>query len=232
MQAHPWTEPDLLRGAGVRLWWLPPEAGTDGPGAESDEADHALLSPDESARAQRFRFPRHRIAFVRRRAFLRRILGELSSTDPARLRFCLGPFGKPHLMGGGPSFNLSHSEGAALLATALRGAVGVDVECARPRTDHDGVARRVASPAELRVWERLEDAQRLGAFLRLWTRKESVLKVTGEGLQRDPASFSVGLEERAPDVVTVIELDGEEAIQLVDLAPPAPYFGALALRGI
>ena len=77
----------------------------------------------------------------------------------------------------GVHFNLSHCPEAAVCAMDSA-PVGIDVEAAGP-LDRD-VMEQVMSPGEQA--EILADAAPEMAFLRLWTRKESLLKLTGEGL--------------------------------------------------
>ena len=77
----------------------------------------------------------------------------------------------------GVHFNLSHCPEAAVCAMDSA-PVGIDVEAVRP-LDEDLLAH-VMSPAEQA--EILADAAPGTAFMRFWTRKESILKLTGEGL--------------------------------------------------
>ena len=73
-------------------------------------------------------------------------------------------------------FSLSHTRGMVVCALSNT-RVGVDVE--RPRIIRPALARRCFGEAEL-VWAQA-DKQR---FLALWTRKEAVLKCSGEGITR------------------------------------------------
>lgn len=84
-------------------------------------------------------------------------------------------------------FNLSHCERGVVCALG-RVPVGVDVEAVRP-VDED-VMRRVLSPEELHRVGRSADPSQ--DFARLWTRKESFLKLTGEGLVDDLPGLDTG----------------------------------------
>lgn len=75
-------------------------------------------------------------------------------------------------------FNLSHSGGGVALALSEEGEVGCDTERLRPVPM---CVERAFFPAEKRYLEGAED--RALAFFRLWTGKESYLKMTGEGLK-------------------------------------------------
>ena len=229
MRPFSWTEPTLLGDCGLQVWWLgPPEEAAGDP--DWDEAgDRALLDPAEIRRARRFHRDVDRVAFIRRRAFLRRVLGELTGVDPGALEFGAGPFGKPFLRTEGPRFNQSRSCGASLLVTSPSHAVGVDLERVAPRTKLEAVAARVQSEGEAAQWEGLPREEHERAFFRLWTRKEAVMKVTGEGFQREAASFSVGMEERLGQEPALVELGGWGAVAVVDLPIPAPFRAALAV---
>src|SRR4051794_26744102 len=58
-----------------------------------------LLASDERARAERFRFPRHRRQFIVSRGMLRILLSRYLSVLPERLAFGYGDYGKPTLGG-------------------------------------------------------------------------------------------------------------------------------------
>src|SRR5262249_44129818 len=64
---------------------------------EETAAMRALLSEDERARADRFRFPRDRAHFTVGRGFLRTMLGRTLGVAPHALVFSYGTRGKPAL---------------------------------------------------------------------------------------------------------------------------------------
>jgi 4'-phosphopantetheinyl transferase len=89
--------------------------------------------------------------------------------------------GKPHL-NNYPSlhFNISHCKKA--VAVALHHAeVGIDVECRRPVSQ--ALMERVCCAEELSLIRSSADAEL--EFIRLWTRKEALLKCTGVGIRED-----------------------------------------------
>ncbi len=75
-------------------------------------------------------------------------------------------------------FNLSHCKSAVACAIGDE-PVGVDVE--RVRKYDDSLARHVLNGKELEEVEASDDKAR--AFIRLWTKKEALLKLTGEGIR-------------------------------------------------
>jgi 4'-phosphopantetheinyl transferase len=145
------------------------------------------LEAEELQRAARFRFPIHRARFIAGRGLLRSILARYLKTDPAEIQFEYSRFGKPELIGGALHFNLAHSEDRVILAIS-KGPVGVDLEVPRPISDIDSVAAQVFSAYEMAAWRGLGDAE---LFLRLWTRKEALLKGIGLGIAHHVKEVSV-----------------------------------------
>ena len=193
----------------VQLWrW-----DLDAPGA-GGEADRAILSAAEQARADRFIVAQGTRRYTAGRAQMRRVLAAATGLSPAGLPLAAGDNGKPFLPGG-PEFNLSHSGDAALFALAAF-PVGVDVERCRPV--QKGVAELVFTPAEQAEWAASGWAE--AAFYRRWTRKEAVLKALGGSLAQI-TSLEVSLGN--PGVVR-----GEPAWQVVDVPAGDGYAAAVA----
>jgi 4'-phosphopantetheinyl transferase len=152
--------------------------------------EEAWLTPDERARAARYRFdlPRHR--FVAARAGLRRVLSRyLGTEDPCAFPFALGPHGKPALALPEQQwlrFSLAHTDDFALCALSREREVGVDVECIESdRSSALAMAYalgHLCSPAEVRfLAEDSEEGEH--RFLTLWTAKEAVGKAQGAGMR-------------------------------------------------
>ncbi|MCU0567719.1 MAG: 4'-phosphopantetheinyl transferase superfamily protein, partial [Oculatellaceae cyanobacterium Prado106] len=146
---------------------------------------YASLSSDEQARGDRFRFERDRHKFIVARGMLRSLLGQHLAVAPEMLEFVYGDRGKPTLVNPHPEgtlhFNVSHSQGMALVAIALNRRVGIDLEYLRP-IDADSLAQRFFSPQEAAIIQTLPAPAKQQLFFRAWTQKEAYLKATGEGL--------------------------------------------------
>ncbi len=145
-----------------------------------------LLALAERERAARIIDARRRELWRRSRGVLRELLARYLRDDPRALALVEGPHGKPELAGGALRFNLTHSRGHALYAFAREHDVGVDLELvppngARRERDHVALARRALGEEAALALERLEPASREAEFLRLWTRREAVLKWRGSG---------------------------------------------------
>ena len=165
----------------------------------ASDADLRLLSPAETARARRFRQPADAADFVVVRAELRRRLGSILGRppeatpllDPAGRRPELGFLPQDLPVNGALSFNVSHTDGLALIAICRGARVGVDVERIVPLDDD--VTRMILSRREHDEWARLREPQRTRVVLRAWIRKEAVLKGLGLGIARDLATLDVPL---------------------------------------
>ena len=153
-------------------------------------AARTLLSERERKRADRFVYDRHRRRYTVAQAHLRRVLGQLTGTLPADIRFHYEEKGKPFLPGG-PSFNQSHSEDRLMIAVAASGRLGVDIEELRRVRLMLGIADKNFARDEAARLHAVPADQRRRLFFRLWTRKEAFLKALGFGLTHPLRSFSV-----------------------------------------
>jgi 4'-phosphopantetheinyl transferase len=191
-----------------------------------------VLSPDDLFRANRFVFARHRLNFIRSRAFLRCVLGRYTGLVPSGIEFRFGPYGKPFLaekdFATAVQFNLSHCDDLALIAITKRGNIGVDIESVRELETMEGLARRFLAPNEFEALAAIPKTLRSRAFFQYWTRKEAVVKTLGTGLLTPLNSFEVSL---APGHAQVIRFEsGEDAGRwsLLHLEPMSDVVGAVA----
>src|SRR6516162_7336519 len=90
---------------------------------------HDLLDPEEQQRAARFKVDAARKQFIVSHAFLRLALERYLEIPAREIKFRVSAYGKPDLdLATDLTFNLSHTEGTAVLALARERRVGVDVE--------------------------------------------------------------------------------------------------------
>ena len=177
-----WQDLSLGDGHEARLWLF----DLDAPSADT-LALTACLSAQETERAGRFREPlhgrRHRVA----RAMLRHLLAHLARQQAAELAWQAGPHGKPGLgvEPGAPRFNLSHSEGWALLATSGTTELGVDLEAPTARAQLGDMASRILCPQERNAIDQPNAKANVDGLLAAWVRKEACLKALGTGLIRE-----------------------------------------------
>jgi 4'-phosphopantetheinyl transferase len=237
------------------VWWATPTATPPLTG---------LLDTSERRRASRLVGRGDRERYVTAHALVRLLLAERTGVPAADLRFdrtcrhCAGDHGKPRLVDApaesstGPvSFNLAHSGGRIVVAIAHGPdlEVGVDVERI-PGPDDPAVATDAAgilSARELAAFRRLRPAQRDRALAVWWTRKEAVLKATGDGLAVPPSTVEV-TPPSDPPALAHQPAPGDDHDSLIsapypgrppaghppvlsDLEPGAGYVGCVAALG-
>ncbi len=197
-----------------------------------------LLTADETARADRFHFDRHRRRFIVRRGVLRLLLARYLGREPPALRFEEGEKGKPYVCQSAAEparlhFNLSDSKDLAIYALTRGAELGVDVEILRPMPDAEAIAERFFSREEQERLRRVPSADKARAFFHCWTRKEAYIKAIGEGLSEPLDRFSVTLLPEEP--ARFVHLGGDRqraaAWSLHHLVPEDGAVGALALEG-
>jgi 4'-phosphopantetheinyl transferase len=211
--------PPLAPGV-CRVWWA--RAG------DVDARHDALLAPDDLARRARLRREADRRLLTAAWALARIVLGDVLGVPPAEVPVdrtcprCGEPHGRPELAGvPGPRFSVSHSGDCVAVAVCRSAPVGVDVEALGrfgPAELAD-VAAAVLAPGE--------HAGSARGLTTTWTRKEALLKATGEGLSSPLDRVVLSAPDAPP---RVLRWDGGPA-RLHDLHPPAGHVGALAVLG-
>lgn len=132
--------------------------------------------------------------------------------------------GKPELAGtANIDFNLSHTDGAAVLAVTRNRPVGVDVERVRDCMEALELAERFFSAAEADWLRSQAAAHRSESFLACWTAKEASIKACGAGLSMPLATFSLITYDRGKELELQISGDPEHSkswsIWCLDLDP-------------
>ena len=197
----------------------------------------SILSSDELNRANRFHFEKDRMHFVRCRSVLRILLGRYLAIPAEEVCFEYHPSGKPEVADQqNPRrlrFNVSHSNGLALIAVSAGRRLGVDIEMIRAEVDTLTLAEQFFSLGERASLRSLPNQLRVPAFFACWTRKESFLKATGEGLSFPLADFSVTPYPDLNPRVEEIRGDTEAGKRwlLVDLSVVDCYRATLAVEG-
>ncbi|WP_353196193.1 4'-phosphopantetheinyl transferase superfamily protein [Parapedobacter defluvii] len=159
---------------------------------QSAHAEH-LLSSEEIARAMRFHRTEHTLRFKATHTALRLLLGHATASDPAALRFSTGHHHKPKLAdttNTAIQFNLSYTENRALIGLDQVHPIGVDIEWLQRPLDIESMLDACFSAEEI-AFIRAEKSETQHRFFTLWTRKEAILKLTGEGIGEHLPHFEV-----------------------------------------
>jgi 4'-phosphopantetheinyl transferase len=170
-----------------------------------------MLSEDERARWERFKFERHRREYLATRVVGRRALSAYAGIAPEAWRFEIGEHGKPAIarassglgldgqgLGGrtdGLTFNLSNSLGLVVCAVGHGAEIGVDVEPYARAGTIEEVAQRFFSARELEQLDALNGEARRERGLTLWTLKEAYMKARGLGMALPTKLFSFVFED-------------------------------------
>jgi 4'-phosphopantetheinyl transferase len=220
------------------VWWAtpyePPTAG-------------GILTEGERSRAARLRRPEDRTRFVTARTLLRLVLAERLDLPPAQVALVAAcpvcganDHGRLRLDGGlgrQVSLGVTHRGTRVGIAVTDGRAVGVDVEVAEDPDDPEraALAAEALCPAELVAYRRLPTATRGWAVARWWTRKEAVLKATGDGLALSPSQLHVSRPNAPAALLDWIEpgpsAGPRPAVRLHDLLPGEGYVGCVAALG-
>jgi 4'-phosphopantetheinyl transferase len=220
-----------LAGGEIHVW-----ATTLALSPEQLQKNLPTLSVEELARAKRFKFDVHRNRFIAGRGALRAILGKTLGASPATLRFEYQTNGKPELAGefasAGIHFNVTHTEDLALVAVTRVGRIGVDVEGVRAIKNADELVARFFSPRENETFQKVPEEEKPAAFFNLWTRKEALLKATGEGITRSLSLVEVSFLPGEPARLLAVSGDSEKAAEwsLRELTPATGFTGAIAIK--
>lgn len=184
-----------------------------------------LLDEVEQVRRQRYQQSVDRRRFTLAAALLRVVAGRQLGLPARRLVIdrgcpdCDRQHGKPRLRDAADlHVSVSHSGNLIAVATTPTAPIGVDVEVVTER-DYLDLARAFLAPGEL--------VDGSDSFYTLWTRKEAVIKATGDGLRMPLPRVAVSPADKAPELV---EYAGTRlSCSMADLQPEPGYIGALAI---
>lgn len=141
-----------------------------------------LLSEEEKAQFQLYRFPKDAQLFARSRTALRTQLAHYLQQPPDSFLFKKGPHGKLFLPSQSLHFNISHSWPKIALAFSPSYPVGIDIESLRPLPEMNDIISDCFSEKEKAYVERNGVDDRMNRFWHIWCRKEACIKARGSHL--------------------------------------------------
>ncbi|VAW65176.1 hypothetical protein MNBD_GAMMA08-1431 [hydrothermal vent metagenome] len=196
---------------------------------------YPLLSAAEKERSERFKFYKHRKAFIASHGFMHRVLAYYINTPENEIDFSYTDRGKPSIIESqnkhNIQFNLSHSNNIAMLAVCKKYAVGIDVEYANKKNDWSGISKRFFTENEQQLLFSLAAEKQRDAFFQIWTRKEAHMKVTGKGLSLSPAQFEVSVPPSAAEFKGYVNNTDNTLYNMQDIFLPdmfKHYFSCLS----
>jgi len=230
--SHPYKTDDRSASPRCAVWWssLPTDP----------QAAAALLDAGERARCATYARAADRARFAGGRALARRAVAAELGCDPhevrldARCAVCGEAHGRPRVLGAGDGMldlSIAHAGERVVVAVARGAGVGVDVEPIGPFEDLTGAAAGVLAPAERAVLAALPASERAAAFFGYWTRKESLLKATGQGLTVEPATLHVAPPDEPAALIAAPRPLDPARVHLRDLDAGPGYAACLALLG-
>lgn len=159
--------------------------------ADPSEASELLgqLPVDRIKKISKMRQEKSRRQSLGAGLLLNRVLGYYG-VEPTSVT--VGAHGKPEV--DGICFNLSHS-GELVVCAVSENPIGCDVENLREAPK--GVAERFFSESEKKYLEQFFGHAYDEAFFRLWTMKESYVKMTGEGMGLPEGTYELLVGEQA-----------------------------------
>ncbi|RMI30779.1 4'-phosphopantetheinyl transferase superfamily protein [Actinomadura harenae] len=204
----------------VTVWWAERTAAT--------PALTAVLDPTERARRERYLRDADRERFTLGVALTRFALGDLLGLPPERVEIdracpdCDKPHGRPRVAGrpDAPQVSVSHSGDRIGVAVSSHGPLGLDVE----------ETRKVADDIAGHVLATGETAATTAELLVFWTRKEALLKATGDGLRVPMPRLRTSPAGEEPRLLAWAGRDDHPGrFVLHELAPGPGYSAHLAL---
>jgi 4'-phosphopantetheinyl transferase len=197
------------------------------PGIQDDPL-WQMLDQAERQEAENYRFEHDRQRFIRLHGILRTILSDYLSTPPGKIRFGIGEHGKPFLHNDKHihlEFNLTHSEGLALIALAKDISIGIDIEYCRDFPEINQVTDTFFTQLERDSLAKASQDRKLGNFYKIWTFKEANLKARGLGLTEPLRQYEPQLIDHQSGVVTDIKsCQKHDSIWSYYFITPAPGF--------
>ena len=169
-------------------------------------ADISYLTESEMTFSKRYASADSKEAYLKGRSGLRAFASLYASIAPRDVKIEITKSGKPFFENiAGLHFNISHSGSEVAIAFSTN-PVGFDMEVLDRKRDCLAIAERFFTAEESREVKMAGDsANKL--FARLWTAKEAMLKLSGEGL--------VGGLDR---VISLSDQEGRLADQRIHLA--------------
>jgi 4'-phosphopantetheinyl transferase len=189
----------------------------------------SLLSSDELYRASQFRHKRHREQFIATRSVLRWLLGQKLNFPAKKILFAYTKTGRPEIKHPATpvQFSISHSDSITLIGFVPDVSIGVDIEQHNPCINPLEIGKSVFCPQEIQLIQNCHESARIALFYRIWTCKEAMLKMLGNGFSQNPCELCINdtLEGRH-----IICQNSFTPVKIIQLDVGCNHTAALALQ--
>jgi 4'-phosphopantetheinyl transferase len=215
----------------VSVWWATSLPSPD---------PRLVLNASEQARCARYRQADDRARFLVGRLLARSAASTELGCAPNDVRLVLRcsvcgaeDHGKPRIAdehAHGLSLSIAHSHERVAVAVARGGEVGIDVERVAAIDDLARQSAGVLHDRERTVLAAIEPGARAAALTAYWTRKEALLKATGEGLNVELDSLYVTPPDLAPALIDGPPSLPPGRVWMCELDAGASYKACVAAR--
>lgn len=135
---------------------------------------YEIFNEEEIDIASRYTRDEDKKRYILGKFFLRMILSKMLSITPSAIQFFRNENNRPYCIEG-LEFNISHSGNFIVIAISPQ-LVGIDIELINNDFEYESILIDCFTFLELSQVDNAND------FYKFWTRKESILKATGEGM--------------------------------------------------
>lgn len=166
-------------------------------------------------RIQKFRFSEDACRVLFADLLVRKLITDHIDLANNMIRFSINSFGKPELAGQqNIHFSISHS-GCWIVCALSDFPIGVDIEEINPR--NMDVADRFFSAEENKFLSAKSESEQLSYFYKIWTLKESYIKMIGKGLREPLKNFTVQFQEDSIRLIQNKESDASIIFKTYDI---------------
>ncbi|MFT6127009.1 MAG: 4'-phosphopantetheinyl transferase [Patiriisocius sp.] len=138
------------------------------------------LNEAELHRAKKYHFEKDSNQFIICRSLLKLILSQHTGKNISQINIEIDTNKKPYLSSNKAIyFNISHSNDFAIIAVS-KYTVGIDLEYLNKNFDFSEVLSTVFSNPEIKSV--INNTDKTYQFFKFWTRKEAIVKATGQGI--------------------------------------------------
>ena len=188
------------------------------------------LSVEEQIQANNYYTKSLRDQYITSHGILRRILSNYTKQSPVNVEFTYNEYGKPFLKDSNIQFNMSHSHDMVGFAIALDCRVGIDIELHNDNLDVQELNDLVLTSTESQYLSNFKSQEKLKLFYHLWTKKEALVKATGQGLSYPMNTIEAIDLSSGQGIFLANETDGlQQEWYCYELQTPRNYSSSIAI---